>query len=235
MASMRVLIADDDPIIRLDLKQMLENLGYDVVAEGGDGKQAVDLARETKPDVCILDVKMPVMDGIESCIEIRKNPATSKAIICFLTARAEDYSQIAGLEAGADDYITKPIKPRVLLSKIKSLLRRADGLEEGISPNSIELHGLIIDKEQHLIFKGGEAIHLPKKQFEILILLSSKPGKVFNRDVMMSQVWGDDIIVGDRNIDVQIRKLREKIGEDYIRTIKGVGYKFVNPEADPLI
>jgi two-component system alkaline phosphatase synthesis response regulator PhoP len=230
----RILIVDDEPDILEFLGFNLEMEGYEV-QRANNGAEGLEKAKGFLPDLVLMDVMMPVMDGIEACIEIRKNPATSKAIICFLTARAEDYSQIAGLEAGADDYITKPIKPRVLLSKIKSLLRRADGVEEGISPNSIELHGLIIDKEQHLIFKGGEAFHLPKKQFEILLLLSSKPGKVFNRDVMMSQVWGDDIIVGDRNIDVQIRKLREKIGEDYIRTIKGVGYKFVNPEADPLI
>jgi two-component system alkaline phosphatase synthesis response regulator PhoP len=229
----RILIVDDEPDI-------LEFLGFNLEAEGyqvyqaTNGSEGLHMCKTHLPDLVLMDVMMPVMDGIEACIEIRKNPDTAQTVVCFLTARAEDYSQIAGLEAGADDYITKPVKPRVLISKIKSLLRRKDGIEETVSTNAIELHGLIIDQEQHLVFKEGKAIHLPKKQFEILVLLSSKPGKVFSRDTMMSQVWGDDIIVGDRNIDVQIRKLREKIGEDYVRTIKGVGYKFVNPESDPL-
>jgi two-component system alkaline phosphatase synthesis response regulator PhoP len=228
------LIVDDEPGIRQMLSFTLAGDGYGC-AEAGDIEEAQASLLSRRPDLILLDWMLPGISGIDFARRLKRDSRTADIPIIMLTAKTEESDKIKGLDSGADDYITKPIKPRVLLSKIKSLLRRADGLEEGISPNSIELHGLIIDKEQHLIFKGGEAIHLPKKQFEILLLLSSKPGKVFNRDVMMSQVWGDDIIVGDRNIDVQIRKLREKIGEDYIRTIKGVGYKFVNPEADPLI
>lgn len=227
----RILLIDDEDDILEFLSYNLELEGYDVRV-ALNGEDGLRLAEEFQPDLILLDVMMPKLDGIETCIELRKRPKTAGTLIVFLTARGEDYSQIAGLEAGADDYITKPVKPRVLITKIKSILRRKGGFDDTAEIAPVELEGLTIDQEQHLVFKEGQPIHLPKKQFDILVLLSSKPGKVFGRETIMSTVWGDDIIVGDRNIDVQIRKLREKIGEDYIRTIKGVGYKFLNPSQD---
>ncbi|MEO6883600.1 MAG: response regulator transcription factor [Bacteroidia bacterium] len=219
----KILLVDDEPDI-------LEFVGYNLKKEGysvytaGNGKDALTIAKKEFPHLIILDVMMPNMDGIETCIEIRKNDALKNTVVAFLTARNEDYSQIAGFDVGADDYITKPIKPRVLMSRVKALLRRNSETE----PNNhlIELNGIIIDREKYLVVKEGEEIFFPKKEFELLALLASKPGKVFTRENILSKVWGNDVVVGDRTIDVHIRKLREKLGENYIRTVKGIGYKF---------
>jgi two-component system alkaline phosphatase synthesis response regulator PhoP len=172
-----------------------------------------------------LDVMMPDMDGIETCREIRDLPGLKDVMIAFLTARNEDYSQIAGFEVGADDYINKPIKPRVLSSRIKALLRRS-GNAEAVTSDKVEMGGIKIDRERYLIVQDGKEINLPKKEFELLALLASKPGKVFTRESILDKVWGGEVVVGDRTIDVHIRKLREKLGEDFIRTVKGIGYKF---------
>ena len=220
----KILLVDDE-------QDILEFLSYNLVKEGyvvftaNNGKDALVIAKKEIPDLIILDVMMPDMDGIETCREIREIPGLKNSMIAFLTARNEDYSQIAGFDVGADDYINKPIKPRVLISRIKALLRRGAGIE----PNEIEkveTGGIKIDRDRYVIYKDGKEISLPKKEFELLALLASKPGKVFTRDVILDKVWGGDVVVGDRTIDVHIRKLREKIGEDFIKTIKGIGYKF---------
>jgi two-component system, OmpR family, alkaline phosphatase synthesis response regulator PhoP len=214
-----ILIIDDE----LDI---LEIIKYNLVKEGfnvetaNNGKDGIELAKKFKPDLILLDVMMPQMDGIEVCEIIRTIPGFEHTIICFLTARNEDYSQIAGLDAGADDYIAKPVKPKVLISRLNALLRR----------KSIPIHQqsqseLQIDREKYLIYKNGEEIQLPKKEFELLALLSTKPNTVFERQLILDKVWGTDIIVGDRTIDVHIRKIREKLGDDSIKTVKGVGYK----------
>lgn len=224
MSNEKILLVDDEPDI-------LEFLGYNLTKEGYDvttstnGKEAIELAKKMQPDLIILDVMMPEMDGIETCHEIRATENLKETLIIFLSARGEDYSQVAGFDAGADDYISKPIKPRLLLSKIKAILRRKSGAEEIVLN---EQQGNIrIDREKYLVYKDGEEFSLPKKEFELLALLISKPGKVFTRDVILEIVWGGDVVVGDRTIDVHIRKLREKLGDHYIKTIKGVGYKFV--------
>jgi two-component system alkaline phosphatase synthesis response regulator PhoP len=181
------------------------------------------MAQQERPQIIILDVMMPDLDGIETCRVIRETPELKDVLIAFLTARNEDYSQIAGFDAGADDYINKPIKPRVLVSRVKALLRRqGNSAEEAV----VEVNGFIIDREKYLIKKDNLSINLPKKEFELIALLASRPGKVFTREEILKSVWGDDVVVGDRTIDVHIRKLREKLGDSYIRTIKGVGYKF---------
>ena len=188
--------------------------------KASNGKEALKVAKDFLPDLVLLDLMMPEMDGIETCLEFRENKILKDCLIAILTARAEDYSQIAGLNAGADDYINKPIKPRVLLSRIKALLRRTESKVKNDS--NVELE---IDTEKYVAILKGEEMLLPKKEFELLALLFSKPGKVFTREVILARVWGDDIIVGDRTIDVHIRKLREKLGNQYIKTVKGVGYK----------
>ncbi len=222
----RLLLVDDEPDILEFLSYNLRKEGFQVFVSS-NGHDALRLANEVKPHLVLLDVMMPEMDGIEVCEEIRRNERLSNVIIAFLTARGEDYSQIAGFEAGGDDYITKPVKPKVLVSRLKALLKRIDSNPSpAISSESIG-GGIHIDKERFLVYKDGEALNLPKKEFELLALLFSRPNKVFSRDEIFSMVWGDNIIVGDRTIDVHIRKLREKIGEDHIKTIKGVGYKFV--------
>jgi len=220
----KILLVDDEPDI-------LEFLGYNLKKEGynvftaGNGKEAIAVAKKENPHVIILDVMMPDMDGIETCREIREIPGLKDVMIAFLTARNEDYSQIAGFEVGADDYINKPIKPRVLISRIKALLRRG-AVVENTSSEKIDMGGIKIDRERYLIIKDGVEINLPKKEFELLALLASKPGKVFTREVILERVWGGEVVVGDRTIDVHIRKLREKLGEDFIKTVKGIGYKF---------
>lgn len=217
--SKKILIVDDE-------KDILELLDYHLIKEGyktmkaSNGKEALKFAKDFLPDLVLLDLMMPEMDGIETCIEFREDKILKDCLIAILTARAEDYSQIAGLNAGADDYINKPIKPRVLLSRIKALLRRTESKVKNDS--NVELE---IDTEKYVAILKGEEMLLPKKEFELLALLFSKPGKVFTREVILARVWGDDIIVGDRTIDVHIRKLREKIGNQYIKTVKGVGYK----------
>lgn len=220
-----VLIIDDEDDIRSILKYTLEKEGY-IVYEASNGKDGLNQADQVKPDVIVLDVMMPDMDGIEVCENIRRNPENNDLIICMLTARNEDYSQIAGLEAGADDYVAKPVKPKVFVSKIKALLRRK-GLVFNLTNST---SGLIVNRDKYIIEKDGETIHLPRKEFELLALLASKPNHVFERDFILETVWGKDIVVGDRTIDVHVRKLREKLGSDYIITVKGIGYKFVDGE-----
>ncbi len=225
----KILIVDDEPDIIEFVSYNLKREGFTIFT-ANNGKSAIELAKKITPHLILLDVMMPEMDGIETCEKIREDKALDKTIIAFLTARGEDYSQVAGFEAGGDDYITKPVKPRLLISRIKALLKRVSFTEilpEGL-PTRMEKGDLVVDREKYLIFKGKEEVVLPKKEFELLLLLSSKPGKVFTRDEIFEQVWGNNIIVGDRTIDVHIRKLREKIGDKYIKTVKGVGYKFLD-------
>ena len=218
-----VLIIDDEADIRDILTYNLKKDGFDgLTAE--NGQSGIEKAKAAQPDIIILDVMMPEMDGIEVCQILRSDESTKNILICFLTARSEDYSQIAGLDAGADDYVSKPVKPRVLVSRIKAILRRNQQTNDTKSDN--KEHGLIIDREKFLVTKNGEQIHLPRKEFNLLALLASKPGKVFDRDVILETVWGSNVVVGDRTIDVHVRKLRGKIGDDHIKTVKGVGYKF---------
>ncbi len=219
-----ILIIDDEEDIVNLLSYNLEKEGY-LVYSAETGSEGIKLAETIQPSLILLDVMMPEMDGIEVCENIRANPKISDTKVCFLTARSEDYSQIAGFDAGADDYVAKPIKPKVLISRIKAILRRSSITEE---EKECEESNLIIDREKYAVTHMGEDIHLPKKEFELLALLASKPGKVFERDVILETVWGTEIVVGDRTIDVHVRKLREKIGDGYIKTVKGVGYKFKN-------
>jgi two-component system alkaline phosphatase synthesis response regulator PhoP len=217
-----ILVIDDEEDIRELLSYNLKKEGYSVfMAENGE--KGLHLMKEQKPDLILLDVMMPGMDGIEVCDAIRNSPGFQKTLICFLTARNEDYSQIAGLDAGADDYVAKPVKPKVLISRINALLRRK-GMLAGEPSESREL---VINREKYIVEKNGVVIHLPRKEFELLSLLASRPNYVFERDVILDKVWGSDIVVGDRTIDVHIRKLREKIGDNFIKTIKGIGYKFI--------
>ncbi len=217
-----ILIIDDEEDIRELLKYNLKKEGY-LVEVAENGEIGLALMKELKPDLIILDVMMPGMDGIEVCDAIRSTQGFQQTLICFLTARNEDYSQIAGLDAGADDYVAKPVRPKVLISRINALLRRKGMLTVDEPTNK----DLVINREKYIIKKNGEIIHLPRKEFELLALLASRPDYVFERDVILEKVWGSEIVVGDRTIDVHVRKLREKIGDDYIKTIKGIGYKFV--------
>jgi two-component system alkaline phosphatase synthesis response regulator PhoP len=220
-STQRILMVDDEQDILELVKYNLEREGYEVFT-AGNGREAIEVAKKVRPDLILLDVMMPEMDGIEACMNLRDMDDFKNTMIAFLTARGEDYSQIAGFESGADDYITKPIKPRVLVSRVKALLRRGSGIADE-QPEDVA--GLVLDREKYVVTKDGKELSLPKKEFELLALLISKPGKVFTREAILNDVWGNDIIVGDRTIDVHIRKLREKIGEDLIRTVKGVGYK----------
>lgn len=217
----KIVIIDDEDDIREILSYNLIKEGFQV-HQAENGNIGIEICKNIKPDLVILDVMMPGMDGVEVCEALRKLPGLENILICFLTARNEDYSQIAGLDAGADDYISKPIKPRVLISRINALLRR----KEITSMKNIDTKELVINREKYTVFKEGKAIHLPKKEFELLALLASRPEIVFERDVILEKVWGTDIVVGDRTIDVHIRKLREKIGDEHIQTVKGIGYKF---------
>ena len=217
----KIFVVDDDEDIRELLKYNLEKNGHDVVT-CENGIDCLDKILLSKPDLILLDVMMPGLDGIEVCERLKSNSENQDILICFLTARNEDYSQIAGLEAGGDDYVAKPVKPKVLISRVNALLRRKE-ITKPIDPEVIDLE---INREKYIIIKEGKEIHLPRKEFELLALLSSRPNFVFKRDLILETVWGTDIIVGDRTIDVHIRKLREKIGDKYITTIKGVGYKF---------
>lgn len=223
MDNHRILVVDDEPDILELVQYNLEKEGFSVFT-ANNGKEAIEIAEQVTPDLILLDVMMPEMDGMETCIEMRKNPALEGTLIAFLTARGEDYSQIAGFEAGADDYITKPIKPRVLLSRMNALLRR--GHRNASSQNVFQGKNLTIDRERYIVTSNGEELSLPKKEFELLSLLVSQPGKVFTRSAILMEVWGSDVVVGDRTIDVHIRKLREKLGDHHFRTVKGVGYKF---------
>ena len=218
-----ILLVDDEPDILEIIRYNLNSEGYKVeTAE--NGLEAIELAKNVKPQLIIMDVMMPKMDGIEACEKIRMIPELSETVIAFLTARGGDYSQMAGFEAGADDYITKPIKPKVLVSKVKALLRR---FKEDAGDEKIKLGDLTINREEYKIMLGKKEMVLPRKEFELLALLASKPGKVFKREDILDSIWGNEVIVGGRTIDVHIRKLREKIGDDRFKTVKGVGYKFV--------
>ena len=225
MNSTKILIVDDEPDILEFLKYNLDKEGYQVVT-ANDGEEGIKIAKAFLPDLIILDIMMPKMDGVEVCRTLRGNSNFDKTLIAFLTAREEDYSQIAALDVGGDDYITKPIKPRVFLSRIKALLRRSERAEQEEGSDVVKVADLIIDRDRVVVKKGEKTIELAKKEFELIYLLVSKPGKVFTREEIFNKVWGTDVIVGNRTIDVHIRKLREKIGEKYIKTIKGIGYKF---------
>lgn len=222
--NVKVLIVDDEPDILEFMEYNLKKEGYQVL-QAKNGKEAVEIARREIPHLVILDIMMPIMDGIEACRVMREIPELQNTLITFLTARNEEYSQLAGFDVGADDYITKPIKPRIMLSRVKALLRRLNG-STGSSTPVVQIGNLKIDRESYLVYKGEDSIVLPRKEFELLALLTSKPGKVFTREDILSRVWGSDIVVGDRTIDVHIRKIREKLGDDSIKTIKGIGYKF---------
>ena len=225
--SIHILLVDDEQDIIDFLQYNLEREGY-YVHTASNGQQAVDLFQKIKPAMIIMDVMMPVMDGIEACYAIRKMTSFPQPIIAFLTSRAEDYSQVAGFEAGADDYISKPIRPRLLISKVEALLRRIK--VETVANKIIEVGNVKVDRDRYIVVTSENEIQLPKKEFELLELLLSRPQKVFTREEILSTVWGNETIVGERTIDVHIRKLREKLGDDYIRTIKGVGYTFVDSE-----
>jgi two-component system alkaline phosphatase synthesis response regulator PhoP len=223
MSKQKILLVDDE-------QDILDLIGFNLEKEGfevhtaNNGRTGLEIARRVFPDLVLLDVMMPGMDGMETCRELRDDSNLKHVLIAFLTARNEDYSQIAGFDAGADDYISKPIKPRVLVSRVKALLRRNVPVE--IETKEVPAHGIIIDKERYVVFKEGVQLNLPKKEFELLALLTSAPGRVFTRENILASVWGNDVIVGDRTIDVHIRKLREKLGDENFKTVKGVGYKF---------
>lgn len=225
--SAKILLVDDEPDILEIVSYNLKNEGYQVFT-AENGEEALKKAKKKKPDLIILDVMMPIMDGMEACEKLRRMPEMENTLITFLTARSEDYSMIAGFDVGADDYITKPIKPRVLVSKVKSLLRRKLQIDETIPEvGSTKLGDLVIDHDQYKVFYKKEELVFPRKEFELLSLLTSQPGKVFKREEILESIWGIDVVVGGRTIDVHIRKLREKLGDDSINTIKGVGYKYV--------
>ena len=220
-----ILCVDDEPDILEILKYNLSSEGYNVLT-ANDGLSAISKAKEIIPNLIIIDIMMPNMDGIEACEKLRADQKFNDTIIMFLTARGEDYSHVAAYEAGADDYVTKPVKPKVLVSKVKGLLRRLKNITEN-NINNIEFENIKIDREKYKVYISDKTLNLPRKEFELLYLLASKPDKVFKRDKIMEMVWGGEVIVGDRTIDVHIRKLREKIGDKYFKTVKGVGYKFV--------
>ncbi|MFM7894993.1 MAG: response regulator transcription factor [Flavobacterium sp.] len=220
----KILLVDDE-------QDILEIVGYNLSQEGyqivtaSNGKEAIAKAKKEHPHLIVMDVMMPEMDGMEACENIRKIPELQDTIITFLTARSEDYSQVAGFDAGADDYIAKPIKPKVLVSKVQALLRRLKGVEGVSSTTTLTVGNIEINREEYKIIKEGEEIILPRKEFELFYLLATKPGKVFTREEILDKVWGNEVVVGGRTIDVHIRKLREKIGDSFFKTIKGVGYK----------
>ena len=218
----KILVVDDENDILEFIQYNLKKEGYDVFL-AHNGQEAIQQAKKVKPDLILLDVMMPVIDGIEACKQIKSMPEFEKTFIVFLTARAEEYSEIAGFSAGADDYIAKPIKPRVLISRINAMLRRKS---REVADTKIVAGDITVDRETFLVYKKDQKIQLARKEFELLFLLAGKPGKVFTREYILEKVWGDEVLVVDRTIDVHIRKLREKIGDDYIGTVKGVGYKF---------
>ena len=223
-SDIKILCVDDEPDILEILKYNLSNVGYDI-SLANDGLSAIKKAKEIIPNLIIMDIMMPKMDGIQACENLRANEKFNDTIIMFLTARGEDFSHVAAYEAGADDYVTKPVKPKILISKVKGLLRRFKKVTDN-DIAIIELNDIIIDKEKYKVYISGNNLDLPRKEFELLYLLASKPDKVFKREKIMENVWGGEVVVGDRTIDVHIRKLREKLGDKYIKTIKGVGYKF---------
>tara|TARA_B100001564_G_scaffold152121_1_gene127830 strand:- start:356 stop:1036 length:681 start_codon:yes stop_codon:yes gene_type:complete len=220
----KILLVDDEPDIVEIIRFNLEQKGYQI-STASDGLEAIKVAEKEIPHLIIMDVMMPNLDGIETCERLRQDDRFSDTIIMFLTARGEDYSYVAAFDSGADDYVTKPIKPKVLVSKVKGLLRR---LKEKESKNVFVFNKLTIDRDSYKVINEDKELSLPRKEFELLFLLASKPGKVFTREKIMDKVWGGDV-VGDRTIDVHIRKLREKIGNRYFKTVKGIGYKFIQP------
>lgn len=221
----KLLLVDDEPDLLEFLSYNLDKAGYEIHT-AQNGMEAISVAKNVQPDLILLDVMMPEMDGMEVCTVLREEVKNYYPLIAFLTSRSEDYSQIAGFDAGADDYITKPIRPRVLVSRVEALVRRSEG-KRGIPTNELQNDSAIqLDRDRFLLILNGKELQLPKKEFDLLELLKSQPGKVFTRDQILSNVWGNETIVGERTIDVHIRKLREKIGDDYIRTIKGVGYTY---------
>lgn len=220
----KILAVDDEEDILEILEYNLRKEGFEVYT-ASNGEEAIKIAKEVIPDLIILDIMMPKLDGIETCRQIRQINKLKSCVVVFLTARSEEFLEIAGFNAGADDYIAKPIKPRALLSRIYAILRRIDSKDDDREPR-IDIDDLVIDRETFSVTKAGEVVVLAKKEFELLYLLASKPGKVFTRDMILEQIWGTDVVVINRTIDVHIRKLREKLGEDYISTVKGVGYKF---------
>ena len=223
ISSIKILVVDDDPDIVEILKYNLKNSGYSVKS-AGNGVEAIKKAKKFIPDIILMDVMMPEMSGIEACEEIKNIDQLSQAIIIFLSARSEDYTQISAYDAGADDYISKPVKPKILLKKISNIAKKINS--EKSDPKTIDLGSIKINKEEYVVIKDKKEILLPRKEFELLFLLATKPEKVFTREEIMNKVWGTQVIVGDRTIDVHVRKLREKIGEKHIKTLKGVGYKF---------
>lgn len=218
----KILLVDDEPDVIEFMSYNLKKEGYSIFS-ASNGKDGIELAKKINPDLIVLDVMMPEMDGMATCRALRSLEQFKSTLIIFLTARDEEYSQISGFDAGADDYVTKPVKPRIFLSRLQALLRRSDTSKKQLN---VKIGDIEIDPEKYLVYKGTETIELPKKEFLLLQLLMSKPGRVFNREEIMSRVWGNESIVGDRTIDVHIRKLREKLGDDIIKTMKGVGYKF---------
>lgn len=221
----KILLVDDEPDILEFVSYNLKKEGYEVYT-ADNGREAIERALDIKPHLIILDVMMPEIDGMETCTELKKIPALASSIIIFLTARSEDYSQLAGFEAGADDYVSKPIKPSLLLSRVKALLRRYSGAAAQEQSDTLQVGAITIDKERYVVIREDQEVVLPKKEFELLSLLAQKPNKVFSREEIFAKVWGNNVVVGDRTIDVHVRKLREKIGMDHIKTVKGVGYKF---------
>jgi two-component system alkaline phosphatase synthesis response regulator PhoP len=220
----KILIVDDEPDILELIEYNLKKEGYQVFL-ARNGQEAVAEAKRSLPDLIVLDIMMPKMDGIEACRIMRTMPEFKNTFMVFLTARSEEYSEIAGFNVGADDYIAKPIKPRALVSRINAILRR-NAPAEDVTENKLEIGDLVIDREAYLVFKSGEKVVLAKKEFELLYLLASKPGKVYTREVILKNIWEDSVVVTNRTIDVHIRKLREKLGDDVVSTVKGVGYKF---------
>jgi two-component system alkaline phosphatase synthesis response regulator PhoP len=224
ISKQKILIVDDEPDILELIEYNLKKEGYQVYT-ASNGLEAIQAAKKYNPDLIVLDIMMPKLDGIETCRQLRAMPDFKNTFMVFLTARSEEYSEISGFNVGADDYIAKPIKPRALISRINAILRRNTSNEEEVE-NKLEIGDLVIDREAYLVFQRGNKIILAKKEFELLYLLASKPGKVFTREVILNNIWEDSVVVTNRTIDVHIRKLREKLGDDYVTTVKGVGYKF---------
>ena len=220
----KILIVDDEPDILELIEYNLKKEGYQVFL-AKNGQEAVAEAKKSLPDLIVLDIMMPKMDGIEACRIMRTMPEFKNTFMVFLTARSEEYSEIAGFNVGADDYIAKPIKPRALVSRINAILRR-NAPAEDLTENKLEIGDLVIDREAYLVFQKGVKVVLAKKEFELLYLLASKPGKVYTREVILKNIWEDSVVVTNRTIDVHIRKVREKLGDDVVSTVKGVGYKF---------